>query len=433
MQQPRAQALPGLLLASAQHIARRVASAGQRAWIVGGPVRDLALEVEPMDLDMASALLPEEVEGLFERTSAVGKAFGTVLVHGDGIDVQLTTFRRERGFSDARRPDHVDYTERLEEDARRRDFTCNAMYLDPLNDELCDPEGGLADIRARLLRAVGDPGARFAEDGLRLVRLARFAASLDFEVDAPTLAAARAGSAALGGVSPERRLAELERIFNCVRSARAIELLDETGLLQLLLPGFSEVSSERSDIERKLRALRNLTGAGKVDSTEIVPGSALGLALLLDPDSERAAATAAKLLDFLKLSRALRQRIELLWRLRRAASQLARLPRASFVRFARQSEALDALRLARAFETADGGSGTELAHWTSAVSALSQAQKFPQAQITSDDLARAGVPRGPRWKLLLEAAETEQLEGRLQSREEALRWLELRAQDASRG
>ncbi len=433
MQQPRAQALPGLLLACAQHIAHRVASAGQRAWIVGGPVRDLALGAEPMDMDMASALTPEEVEGLFERTSAVGKAFGTVLVHGDGIDVQLTTFRRERGFSDARRPDHVDYGACLEEDARRRDFTCNAMYLDPLNDELCDPQGGLADIRARLLRAVGDPRARFAEDGLRLVRMARFAASLDFEVDAPTLAAAQAGSAALVGVSPERRLAELERIFNCVRSTRAIGLLDETGLLELLLPGFAEVSSERSDTERRLRALRSLSSSAARDSAEMVPGSALGLALLLAPDSERAAAAAAKLLDFLKLSRGLRQRIETLWRLRREARQLARLPRASFVRFARQSEAVDALRLARAFEIADGGAGTELARWTGEVSALSQAQKFPVAWITADDLARAGVPRGPRWKLLFEAAETEQLEGRLNSREEALGWLDLRAQDSSRG
>src|SRR5688572_28069556 len=119
MQQPRAQALQPALQQCARFVAQRVAQAGGRAWIVGGPVRDLALGKTPHDLDMASGLLPDQVEPLFERTNAVGKAFGTVLVHARGVDVQLTTFRRERGYSDARRPDLVEYTQLLEEDARR--------------------------------------------------------------------------------------------------------------------------------------------------------------------------------------------------------------------------------------------------------------------------------------------------------------------------
>src|SRR6185503_18536023 len=141
---------------------------------VGGAVRDLALGLPPHDVDLASRLTPDELEGRFPKSASVGRAFGSMVLVVDGIPLQHTTFRSEHGYADARRPDQVRYGATLEEDASRRDFTCNALYLDPLSDELCDPQEGLADLRSALLRCVGDPAARFAEDGLRILRLARF-------------------------------------------------------------------------------------------------------------------------------------------------------------------------------------------------------------------------------------------------------------------
>jgi tRNA nucleotidyltransferase/poly(A) polymerase len=199
-------------------VAERLAGAGHRVWLVGGAVRDLALGRQPKDLDLASAAVPEEVERLFDRTVSVGREFGTVLVLAGGRELQHTTFRSESGYADRRHPDRVAYGSSLEGDARRRDFTCNALYLDPLADEFRDPEGGLEDLRAGRLCAVGDAAERFREDGLRLIRMARFAARLDLEPAPELVAAARAEAGALEGVSPERTLGELERIFSGPRS-----------------------------------------------------------------------------------------------------------------------------------------------------------------------------------------------------------------------
>jgi tRNA nucleotidyltransferase/poly(A) polymerase len=383
-------------------------------------VRDLALGRAPQDLDMASALLPAQVEGLFERTSAVGKAFGTVLVHVEGLDVQVTTFRRERGFSDARRPDLVEYAQTVEEDARRRDFTCNALYLDPLNDQLCDPEGGLADLKLRRLRAVGEARARFAEDGLRLVRMALFHAALELSVDAAMIQAARDSADALEGVSPERRLGELVRIFSAPRSADALALLAQAHLLAALLPGFAAIVCDESEVDRRVQAARRLQSSG---ATAAGLGAGLGLALLLEAHEPDAQAAVQALLDYLRPSRALRRQIENIWRLADEALVLDPAARSRLVRFARESEALDALRLARERASLGAAETAGLEQVQTALAQLSSAELHPTPWLTPADLADARVARGPKWKELLDAAETEQLEGRLRSREQALQWL----------
>lgn len=419
---PRARDLPEALRTTAFWISERVRSAGARAWIVGGPVRDLVLGKAPMDLDMASALPPDRIEALFERTTAVGKAFGTVVIHGMAVDVQMTTFRRERGFSDARRPDLVDYTDRLEEDARRRDFTCNAMYLDALDDALEDPTGGLSDLASRRLRAVGDPAARFAEDGLRLVRMARFAAALDFEVEPATLQAARASVGALIGVSPERRLGEFERFLTAPRRVRALRLLDETELLPALLPEFAELRGSDAQMAARLNTIERLP---YVDAP--LRDMALGLAALLRaPPGTPTRDAAARALGFLRPSRELCDRVTRLWDLVDDAAELERASRATWLRFARRDEAADALRLAATWNEAHGLPSAALHALEHARVALSPQAMFPTPWLRAEDLERAGLPRGPRWRECLEAAETEQLEGRLTSREAALAWLAAR-------
>ena len=153
--------MPPPALQLARSVCSRLAEGGHRGWIVGGAVRDLVLERPLVDLDLVSDALPDAVEGLFERTVSVGKSFGVVVVVMDGQEVEVATFRKERGYSDRRRPDEVEYALDPEVDARRRDFTCNALYLDPLTGEVRDPEGGLADLTSGRLRAVGDAGGRF--------------------------------------------------------------------------------------------------------------------------------------------------------------------------------------------------------------------------------------------------------------------------------
>lgn len=180
------------LARAARAIAERVASAGARAWIVGGAPRDLALGLAPHEIDMASSLEPDAIQALFPRTTPLGRAFGTVIVHLGSADVEHTTFRTESGYADARRPDEVRFGASVEEDARRRDFTCNAIYLDPRNDEVRDPEHGLDDLEGKRLACVGDARERFREDALRPLRMARFAGGLGMEPTPETADAARA-------------------------------------------------------------------------------------------------------------------------------------------------------------------------------------------------------------------------------------------------
>ena len=263
-----------------------LAQGGHRGWIVGGAVRDLLLGRAIKDVDLVSAALPDEVEALFERTVAVGKSFGIIVVIRDGEEVELATFRRERGYSDRRRPDEVEYASTPEADAGRRDFTCNAIYLDPLTGALRDPVGGLADLRAGQLRAVGDPVARFREDGLRILRMARFLAALGLE-PAPGLAsAAEAERASLRGVSAERVRDELQKILCGPRAARALEVLVTGGHASLCLPSMGTDEEARLRLQ-VLAALGVEAPGGAVADTEGAPtagpGWALGLAALFGP------------------------------------------------------------------------------------------------------------------------------------------------------
>ena len=237
MRPPTARALPQSTLAAAQAFARCLGGAGHRAWLVGGVVRDIVLDHGIVDVDFASAALPEDVEALFPRAVGVGRRFGTVVVPLDGLSIEHTTFRTEGAYTDGRRPDQLDFGESLEDDAARRDFTCNALYLDPLDDELRDPTGGMGDLARGVLRAVGEPAQRFREDGLRLLRLARFAGRLGLEVDPDTLAGARGARQSLAGLSAERVLAEWTRIAAGPGAPKALEVLCRARLLEFALPG----------------------------------------------------------------------------------------------------------------------------------------------------------------------------------------------------
>ncbi len=218
-------------------VARRLRAGGHAALFAGGCVRDRLLGVPPADHDVATSARPEEVLALFPRTVPLGERFGCVQVHpADGVAVEVTTFRSEGTYSDGRRPDVVAFGTDPREDARRRDFTVNALFEDPDTGEILDFVGGRADMERRVVRAVGDPHERFAEDRLRLLRAVRFAARLGWSVEPGTMAAVRAHAAAVRGVAAERIRAELERLLTEGGAARGLDLLRESGLLAEVLP-----------------------------------------------------------------------------------------------------------------------------------------------------------------------------------------------------
>ena len=224
--------VPGPVLA----IARRLADAGHQAYVVGGCVRDALLGREPGDWDVATSAHPDEVRRRFRKTVATGIAHGTLTVFQDGMPVEVTTFRGEGAYSDARRPDYVTFGVTLAEDLSRRDFTVNAMAFDPATETLVDPFGGQADLAARRLRAVGDPAARFREDGLRVMRAVRFLATLELELDPATAAAIPGALESLRRVSAERVRDELVKLLAAPRPSIGLAAAQRTGVLGVILP-----------------------------------------------------------------------------------------------------------------------------------------------------------------------------------------------------
>jgi poly(A) polymerase len=222
--------------ALARDIVVRLQQAGHIAYFAGGCVRDQLLGIEAKDYDVATSAKPEEVQRLFPRvTDVTGKSFGVVRVmHGEET-FEVATFRQDGPYKDGRRPESVRFVT-AEEDAKRRDFTINGLFFDPVADRLIDYVGGEADLRAKIVRAIGDPRQRFAEDHLRLLRAIRFATRLVFTIEPQTWEAIRADAASIRTVSAERIRDELNRIFTSNKPELGLDLLDQSGLLREVLP-----------------------------------------------------------------------------------------------------------------------------------------------------------------------------------------------------
>ncbi len=201
------------LRATAVEIVQRLQAAGFSAFWVGGCVRDFLLGREPGDYDIATSAQPEQIEKLFKRTVAVGKKFGVMVVLEGGHQFQIATFRAEADYQDGRHPEHVTFAN-AEADAQRRDFTVNGLFYDPVTKKIHDWVGGEKDLRAKIIRTIGSPGERFAEDHLRLLRAVRFAAQLGFEIEPQTFAAVRSLAPKIELISAERIRDELIKLFS---------------------------------------------------------------------------------------------------------------------------------------------------------------------------------------------------------------------------
>lgn len=439
--QPHTRHLRRELAAASEAIAERLAAAGHRTWIVGGAVRDLALGRRVTEVDLCTSALPDEIEACFDQTVGVGKAFGTIVVVVEGANYEVTTFRSERGYSDGRHPDEVTFGATPEEDAERRDFTINALFLDPLTQAVLDPMGGLADLAERRLRAIGEPRERFREDALRLLRLARFAARLDFEIDPATHAAAAAESAGIARVSVERIHGELTRILVAPRAHDALRLLDELGVLDPALPGWAALHGAHLD-DAEAKALR-------FEALEWLESShaASGLALLFDPLGAPEAAAAAQL-ERLRPSKAELAEVRALWacldaledlwpledsEVRRGPDRAARLRILADPAWPRARDLAAAFGDARAperratdgedeAEHPDGHLGQMARELTEFAHGLAPEEIAPEPLLAAKDLIAVGVAPGPELGQLLADAYELQLQGELRDAQAARAW-----------
>lgn len=253
-------------------ILKTLEDAGHHAYVVGGCVRDITMGRHPTDWDVTTNASPDQLQALFPD-SFYDNAFGTVTVKTRSEDpivwtVQVTPFRTEGTYTDKRHPDSVAFATTIEEDLSRRDFTVNAMALS-LNGTLVDPYGGQADIRAKLVRAVGNPLARFSEDALRMMRAIRFATTLDFTIEDATLKAVTEHAPEIADISVERVRDEFTKIIDSARAAEGVQLLEDVGLLKYIIPELREGIGVEQNLhhiytvwEHNLRALAYVAGKG---------------------------------------------------------------------------------------------------------------------------------------------------------------------------
>ncbi len=390
--------------AGAVEVVRALAAAGHQALLAGGCVRDLLLGREPEDYDVATDAGPEQITALFRPTRQVGAQFGVVLVKRQRRWVEVATFRADGPYVDGRRPTSVTRTDAAH-DAQRRDFTVNGMFLDPLSHVVIDYVGGHADLAARVVRAIGEPAARFAEDHLRLLRAVRFAAKLGFPIEPVTLAAIRTHAAQLARVAPERIREELARMLAHPARRDAWQLLHTCGLLPHLWPGveWSEVQAER--VETLLGRLPR----------EASFGLALGVLLGHLPTAQFAGAARS-------LTLANDERDVAAWLVAHQselddpeAPSLAQLKRLMAHRAFGELRALvEARYLDRPAAAA------RRARLAARVAGVRPEAVQPPPLVTGDDLLARHIPPGPVYKAILDELYTAQLEEQLVTRAQAL-------------
>ena len=386
-------------------VVERLRALGHEAYFAGGCVRDRLLGRAASDVDVATSARPEEVRRAFKRTIPVGIQFGIVIVLHERDRVEVATFRVDGDYQDGRRPTSVQFTS-AEEDARRRDFTVNGLFWDPLEDRVLDFVGGVDDITRGLIRAIGDPQARFDEDRLRILRAPRFAAALGFQLDPATAAAARARAGEVRVISPERIHAELVKMLDKPTRARGAALCRELGLFEAVLP------EATLDPPRAERALASLPPDAPRE---------LAWAALLHPAGPAASEAA---LRRLRASNQERELVTALVAALPAAQGLAERSLAEQKRLLRRPEWELVPELLRATELAGEGD-LEPYRYLRLRQAAYAADHGPAGLraaplLRGGDLQGAGLAPGPHFSRLLAAAEEAQLLGRVRTREEAL-------------
>lgn len=434
---------------AALEVVRRLREAGFEAYWAGGCVRDLLLGRVPKDYDVVTSARPEQVQALFARTVPVGAAFGVVQVlageaEGGRFPVEVATFRTEGPYADGRHPSSVTFADAAS-DAGRRDFTVNALFLDPVEGRLLDWVGGLADLRAGVVRTVGDPDLRFSEDRLRVLRAVRLACELGFRIDSDTWEAIRRHAAAAVQLSPERVRDELVRMFTGPRRGLGLRLLDTSGLLEALLPEVAalkgveqppEFHPEGDVFEHTVRVLDALQdpsaplafGALLHDAGKPATRQVAGRVRFPRHD-EVGARIAEAVLRRLRFSNHAVERVVFLVREHMRIKDFPRMREAKRRRLAAHPGFPELVELLRADCVGSHGD-LSVYEWIQRwlVEHPTEALRPPRL-VTGHDLIAMGFRPGPLFGEVLEVVYTAQLEGRVHTREEAL---QLAAREATR-
>lgn len=425
---------------AAVQVVRRLQAAGFEAYLVGGCVRDELLGREPKDWDVVTGATPDAVEPLFAAVRAVGRHFGVLQVESGGDWIEVATFRTEGPYSDGRHPDSVQFSN-AREDAQRRDFTINGLFLDPLPGTVIDFVGGRADLDARVVRAVGDPQARFAEDALRLLRAVRFACALEFTIEPATWAALCGNAGRIRSTSAERVRDELLAILTGPAPRRGLELLLESGLLGAIAPEVAALrgvtQGERHHPEGDVweHTLRMFEHA-------VDPSATLALGILLHDVGKPAAraveggevrftghveigtAIAAQLLERLRVSNAIRDGVLALVSQHLRFLDAPRMRRATLQRFLLQEHFPELLELHRLDALGSRGDLASYAFCRAARAAADAAPPPVRPLLTGDDLQALGHRPGPRLGEILHQLVDAQLDGEVGDRSEARAWVE---------
>ncbi|HVK12164.1 MAG TPA: CCA tRNA nucleotidyltransferase [Gemmataceae bacterium] len=400
----------------AEDVVRRLRAAGFEALFAGGCVRDELLGLAPADYDVATSARPEQVTPLFRRTVEVGASFGVVEAIGprrpDGSypKVQIATFRSDGAYTDGRRPDAVTFST-AEEDARRRDFTINGMFLDPLDGRVIDYVGGQADLNAKILRAIGDPHDRFREDKLRLMRAVRMAARFGFPIEDTTAAAIREMAAQLPVVSAERIAEELRKMLVHPNRVWALRQLGELGLLRHIIrevgPG-----QDAGVWDHTLKMLAALEGPVSFP---------LALAVVLHWVGRRPAGAVCRRL---KLSNVETARVEWLVGMGRSLGVARTLKPSRLYPVLVHPGIGELLAVHRADALASGWSMADVEFCEGLLRDTPIEVLNPPPLLTGDDLIALGWEQGPVFKKVLDAVREAQLDGTIATKEEAIRLAE---------
>jgi tRNA nucleotidyltransferase/poly(A) polymerase len=401
----------------ALHVVERLQRAGYLALWAGGCVRDRLLQRVPKDYDVATNATPEEIRRLFRkhRTLMIGASFGVVVVVGPRAagNVEVATFRSDSTYSDGRHPDRVTFSS-PEEDARRRDFTINGLFYDPIRDDVLDYVGGQEDLHAGIIRAIGDPRERISEDKLRMLRAVRFAAHFQFALEPRTKEAVHAQADAITLVSAERIAEELRRILVDANRGDAVRLLAETGLLPRILPEAKWLSTPPDDAawHETLRTVDALEG-------ECFATALAALIRHMHPPAETMRDHAERICRRLRLANHETDLATWLLAHEGTIRSAARRPW-SEIQPILVTEGIDELlRLSAAVTIASGGDLSHVRYCRQRL-LLPADELDPAPLITGDDLIAHGLAPGRKFAAWLSAVREAQLEQRISNREQAL-------------
>ncbi len=392
-------------------VVKTLQAAGHEALWAGGCVRDQLLGRTPKDYDVATSAEPGEVRNVFGKrwTLPIGASFGVITVlgpKGSGVDpIEVATFRRDGGYSDGRRPDAVEFTD-AREDALRRDFTINGMFFDPIESKVIDYVGGKEDLKAKVVRAIGDPKARIEEDKLRMLRAIRFASTFDFELESATLAAVQQNATQIGAVSGERIGAEMRRMLAGPNRAVAVELLRESKLLEEILPSGESLYADSKKWNAMLAAIRQLS------ELDFSAATAITLQAIIEKLG------VGEVVDRWKLSNDEKKSIGWIsknWKTLAVGHQKRWSEIQPVLLHQDASRALAVVDAFARSSTPEDTQALEAISFCRQRLAWSTDQLNPQPLLDGGDLIDLGIERGPKFKQILDAVRSAQLDGEIET------------------